>query len=190
MAQVQNPWTPQWFWGESFCRQNLGWELQPMSFSWLAGGEVTDSDDTRRSFPVVCGFACETALVGIFPFWTNLGHLFSLPDLPWVPKGRLTVAHLEGRRCRGRGGAIQKPQCCLGAGSWFLSKDYTKQYLWVAGTKAPPRGRVVTSGWEQNSWRTALIPQDLMGPKALYWMKRQIPKGGMLNDSNYMTFSG
>ena len=31
----------------------------------------------------------------------------------------------EGRGCRNKGGAVKKQKCSLGAGSWFLLKEYT-----------------------------------------------------------------
>ena len=103
----------------------------------------------------------------------------------WSSKGQMDSCS------SGKGGDAEgKEEPAIKNSAAYTKLCKTMPLSFSAGFKAPPRGRVVTSGWEQDYWRTALVPQDLMGPRALYWMKRPIPNGGMLNDSNYMTFSG
>ena len=98
-------------WGGSFCRQNLGWELQGVWFSWLAGGEATGSGLMTLEILPYCLGLC---------LWHNLCWDFSLlaiylASLTFLEfqraDGQLLIR--EGRRCRGKGGASNKEQCSL-----------------------------------------------------------------------------
>ena len=51
------------------------------------------------------------------------------------------------RNTEKKGGAVKKQQGSPGEGSWFLLKECTWQYL-----GSPPRWRMVTLGWAQDSW--------------------------------------
>ena len=67
---------------------------------------------------------------------------FSLLDLFWVPQSRFNQLLIRERKKYRK-----KRRSSSGEGSWFLLKECTWQYL-----GSPPRWRMVTLGWAQDSW--------------------------------------
>ena len=84
MTRIQKNLTPQWFSGRSFYSQNLGWELQGVSFSWLAGGEVTGSGVMTPGEPSLLRAALpvKQSCLGFFPFGLTLAIYLGSLTLP------------------------------------------------------------------------------------------------------------
>ena len=105
---------------------------------------------------------------------------FSLPDLPWAPKGRFKQLLNWGERDPRNKRMVSSNSCQAWASAQVPPQggdmDWTIWYISLSsstGTKPPPRWRMVTSGWVQvcgpqrnwnqktddwDSWNTILLP--------------------------------